>query len=151
MSGNVTFLELINAAKDRADMVGSTLVGDPQWKEYINKSKDVLYSKLISAYDSDYYAKTSNISIVSNTDTYALPSDFFKLLSLEEKVSENQYRNIHKFNFRTKNNYEYPSYRSGYRNYVMYRLVGSNLVFHPVPTSNATIRMWYYPLTRPTL
>ena len=42
MSGNVTFQELIDDAKDRADMVGSTFVSDAQWLKYINKSKDKL-------------------------------------------------------------------------------------------------------------
>lgn len=145
MSGSITLLNLRNEAKDRADMVNSGLVSDSMWNKYINKSKDALYDMLISAYDDEYFAKTSTFTIVPGTSNYSLPTDFYKLLHLEIVNSPTQRKTMRKFQFKNKNRYSYPSTIYGY-DVSKYRIVGSNLVLYPVPSSGQTLEMWYIPL-----
>ena len=146
MSGSVTLLQLRDSAKDRSDMTGSTRVPDPQWNEYINKSKDRLYDLLIAAYDSEYYTISALINVVANIDTYALPSDFYKTVLLECIVDTFHSYPLKKFNFGSKNNAVYPTNFNRYGNYIRYREVKDNIIFHPVPIVNSTLKLWYIPL-----
>ena len=145
MSGSVTLLQLRDSCKDRADMTGSNRIGDSQWNEYINKSKDKLYDLLISAYESEYYTKSIQLDVSANTDTYALPTDFYKTVLVEYLVDTYHTYPLKKFSFAEKNRSVYPSGFNRYGNYLRYREVADNIVFHPVPVSNCTVKIWYIP------
>lgn len=146
MSGTVTLLQLRDSAKDRADMTGSTRIDDPQWNEYINKSKDALYDLLLAAYGSDYYANPTPtvINIITNTDTYSLPSDFYKLNLLEFKVDRDTWRELKPFSLATKNKRGY--YSSRFNIDLRYKIHGNKLIIHPMPSSGAVLNLWYTPL-----
>lgn len=146
MSGNITLQELRDSCKDRADMVNSTRIPDSTWLEYINKSKDRLYDRIISAYDSEYYTISQDISVVNGTNTYALPNDYYKTVLLEYVIDSTHSYPLKKFFFNEKNAGVLPL---GYRRYgtnLKYREVADNLILHPTPTANCTLRLWYIPL-----
>lgn len=143
MSGSVTFLELINQSKDRADMTGSSFVTDPQWKEYINKSKDVLYGKLVAAYGDDYYTTSYSFPLVGGTSSYPLPADFFKLNLVELDIGGGEFIPLDRFTMKNRNR----GYQTRYYETYQYRLIGSNIEFTPNPSSGNTINLWYTPFS----
>lgn len=146
MSGSVTFAQLVSSAKDRANMEKSTLITDAQWKEYVNKSKDSLYDLLISAYSDEYYVTTYTFSVVGGTSEYALPSDFYKLISCSLKSGQ-EYMPLKKFSYQSRNRNDYYPYRSNRFNLrYEYRISGSNIILDPVPSSNDTIELIYIPM-----
>lgn len=146
MSGSVTFAQLVSSAKDRANMEKSTLITDAQWKEYVNKSKDSLYDLLISAYSDEYYVTTYTFSVVSGTTEYALPSDFYKLISCSVKSGQ-EYLPLKKFSYQNRNRNDFYPYRSNRFNFrYEYRISGSNIILDPVPSSNDTIELIYIPM-----
>jgi hypothetical protein len=142
MSGNVTFQELIDQSKDRADMTGSSFVTDPQWKTYINKSKDVLYDHLIGAYGEDYYTTSYDLTLVAGTESYSLPSDFYKLVSVELNIGGSEYIPLNRFSLRNRGRGFYNRYYNVYK----YRLLGDNIHFTPNPSTGTTVKLWYIPL-----
>jgi hypothetical protein len=142
MSGNVTFQELIDDAKDRADMVGSTFVSDTTWKRYINKSKDVLYDYLIGAFGEDYYTIDYDFNLVGGTDSYALPADFYKLVSVELDLGGNEYLPLKRFSLRNRGRGYYNRYYNTYK----YRLLGDKIYFTPNPSTGSAVKLWYIPL-----
>ena len=142
MSGNVTFQALIDESKDRADMVGSSFVSDSTWEKYINKSKDVLYDHLISAYGEDYYTTDHDITLISGTDTYSLPSDFYKVVSVELDIGGSEYIPLDRFSLRNRGRGFYNRYYNVYK----YRLIGDNIHFTPNPSTGTTVKLWYIPL-----
>lgn len=146
MSGSVTLLELRDSAKDRADMTGSNRIDTAQWNEYINKSKDRLYDLLIAAYDSEYYTKSALINVVANTDTYPLPLDYYKTVLMEYIIDQYHSYPLKKFNFIEKNRSVYPIGFNRYGNYLKYREVADNVIFHPSPITNCVLKLWYIPL-----
>jgi hypothetical protein len=146
MSGSVTLLQLRTSAKDRANMEKSTLVSDAQWTEYINKSKDSLYDLLISAYNDEYYVSTNTFSLVSGTDSYALPSDFYKAIAVSLK-SGNDYLRLRKFSFQDRlRNEFYPNLSDKWSSNYTYRITGNNVLFNPTPSSTSQIELVYIPL-----
>jgi len=142
MSGNVTFQTLIDESKDRADMVGSSFVSDDQWKKYINKSKDVLYDHLIGAYGEDYYTTSYDITLVAGTDSYDLPSDFYKVCSVEINIGNNEYLPLKRFSLRNRGRGFYNRYYNVYK----YRIIGDKIYFTPNPSTGTTVKLWYVPL-----
>lgn len=147
MSGNVTLAELRNSAMDRADMNGQGLVSQATWNEYINKSKDRLYDLLISAYGADYYvADPYEISLISGTERYALPTDYYKTIKVEYKIDRDNSFVLRRFSPSSKNRSSilYPYGRDyGYE----YREMGDYLYIYPVPSGNASLNLWYVPLS----
>ncbi len=142
MSGLVTFGTLIDEAKDRADMVGSSLVSDTQWERYINKSKDKLYDKVISAYGEDYFDTDYDIPIVGSTDRYDLPSDFYKLTQVEHNLGGSEFTPMKRFTKRQRGRGFYYGFYNNYR----YRLIGNQIHFSPTPTTGMQVKIWYIPL-----
>lgn len=145
MSGSVTLLQLRTSAKDRANMEKSTLVTDAQWTEYINKSKDALYDLLISAYNDEYYVTTNVFSLVSGTASYALPSDFYKAISVSLK-SGNDYLRLNKFSYQSRNRNNFFPYRNNrWSLRYSYRISGNNILFDPIPATTSEVELVYIP------
>lgn len=139
---SVSLTQLIASARTRADMVGSLFVSDAEFTVFLNKSLDELYDLVLQKFGDDYYVASSAIATVAGTSTYALPSDFYKLLGVELTLS-GEVRDLKKFEFKERN---------AYRNAVgsgaelpRYRLEGSNLRLYPAPASVMAGTLWYVP------
>lgn len=141
----VTLLELRTRARQRADMEATGFVKDPELNSYINASYAELYDLLVACFGSDYFVAPAHpFTTTPNTDKYALPTDFYKLLGVDIKLDSINWRTVKRFEFSERNipqiwdNSFYVSTR--------YRLNGNNILISPVPTSQAECRAWYIPL-----
>lgn len=157
MGTETTFGAIITAAQQRADRVDSAFISPSEWKAMANASLQQLYEKLIEAYGSDYFCQASSpvITTTGQTDTYALPADFFKLLGVDLQRYPGQVSNpsswvtIWQFNFAQRNNYSLPGLRGSWAGTMRYRLRGDNIVFQPCPAASQTLRLWYAPVFTP--
>lgn len=91
---SMTLQEMRLAAQERADMVLDDSVSDAnrnvtvaEWNRYLNGSLFNLYDKLVEAFGADYYATETSFTTDGTSDTYALASDFYKLLGVDVVVS----------------------------------------------------------------
>lgn len=143
---SITLAQLKSQARDRADMANSQFVSDSELVNYINGSIAELHDLLIAAYDNDYFITEYTFSTVSGTDSYALPADFYKLRAVDSRVGADQWFTLQPFNFNERNSKnELLSYLA-YGNNFRYRIMGSDLVFSPVPQGVYNIKLWYIPV-----
>jgi len=117
----------------------------------LNQSYLELFDKLVSAGSDDYFESTNNISVVADTASYALPTDYYKTIGVDVKLSNGNYVNISRYNKAQRN--KYSIYRIGAvsREWAMYRIRGDNMIIVPTPnwTETAGIRHLYVAI--PTL
>jgi len=143
---SITLAQLKSQARDRADMANSQFVSDSELVNYINGSIAELHDLLIAAYDNEYFITEYTFSTVSGTDSYALPADFYKLRGIDSRVGADQWFTLQPFNFNERNSKnELLSYLA-YGNNFRYRIMGSDLVFSPVPQGVYNIKLWYIPV-----
>jgi hypothetical protein len=88
---SVTLSELMDRAREHADQEDSTFVTDTTLKRWLNKSLDALYGKTVVLWE-DYYLARLDTSLTG--DSYALPSDFFKLVNLKVRSQAGPFRQL---------------------------------------------------------
>lgn len=150
----ITFAELKQAARERADMVDSEFVTDSELEFYVNSSIAELHDILIQAYEGDYNVKSDTFTTTSGTDSYALSTiitddDFYKLRGIDVKLDGNKFASVDRFNFNERNRFQdFVGWSYLGLPHIRYRLVGSNLNFHPVPDKNTEVKIWYVPVAQ---
>lgn len=144
---SITLLELRTQARDRADMKNSQFVSDSELNSYINASIAELHDVLVQSYGSDYFVNSYNFTTVAGTDRYALPVDLYKIMGVDANLNGGEYVALKKFNFNERTRFTTHSVWSimGVPE-IRYRLVGSNIVFSPIPDSAVPIKLWYVPV-----
>src|SRR5262245_59734819 len=133
MAAGVTTLGAIrDQVRQRCDMVNSQFITDSEFNSYIQGSYFELYDLLVQKFGDDYFATGPYSMTTDGTSvTYALPSDFYKLLGVEGQLTSGaagQWVNIPRLNFADRNRatavgsvVPYPASK------VRYRLHGSNI------------------------
>lgn len=135
--------ELRLQAKQRADMVHSGFITDPEWTSYINGSLGELHDLLVSKYGEDYYAADHSFATDGST-SYDLPDDFLKLLGVDLSFSGRTYT-LKPFSFSERNKYQpatTPTYAGAA---TRYRLVGNSIRFSPTLPAGYPVTLWYVP------
>lgn len=143
---SITLAQLKSQARDRADMTNSQFVSDSELVNYINGSVAELHDLLIAAYDNDYFITEYTFNTVSGTDSYALPNDFYKLRGIDSKIGTDQWFTLQPFNFNERNSKNDLVAYLAYGNNFRYRIIGSEVVFSPVPQGIYSIKLWYIPV-----
>lgn len=144
----ITLAELRVQSRQRSDMESSQFVSDSELNSYINNSIAELHDILGDAYGSEYFVKsTADLPIVSGTDAYDLPDDFYELKGVDIKLMNQDWVNVQRFNFNERNRYSNFNIwdTTGLTN-VRYRIVGDSLKFTPIPDVTAEYRIWYVPV-----
>jgi len=144
---------IVDTAIDLADMRNSQFVDQSggagtELIRYVNLAYRDLYNQIVQT-NEHYFSTTSTISVVSGTDTYSLPADFYKLdgVDLQVDALSGRYLTLRPFMFAERN-----KFRSGlaftnapYGQVFKYILAGSNIRFLPIPSLPATVQLWYTP------
>jgi hypothetical protein len=140
---SVTLAQFRERARERADMENSKFVSDAELNRYVNASIQELYDLLIASRGENYYIDSDSFT-TTNTDTYALPSDFLKLMGVDLVTSANKAYTLRAFNWSERNRYREPYYINDNAN-IMYQIRGSNIVLTPQPATGKIIKVWYIP------
>lgn len=157
MSTTMTLTQLIQAVRQRSDMVNSQFVTDSEVTSYINQSYFELYDLLVQSYGDDYYvAPALQFQTDGSTFLYPLPDGtlysgapaFYKLLGVDLELANqtDSFVTIKNFMFGDRNRYAVPNFQSFYGvTNMRYRLQGNSLWLTPIPASGQTIQIWYVP------
>lgn len=148
----VTVQTIADSAIDLADMRNSQFIDQSgtagtELIRYLNMAYKDLYAQIVLSKEF-YFTTSSTISVVGGTDTYSLPSDFYKLDGVDLQLdSSGRYLTLRPFQFLERN-----KFRSGfnvplapYGQVFRYLIAGSSIRFLPLPSQNATIQLWYTP------
>jgi len=119
MANAVTRLDLKTQVLDITDMTGSAFAVDARLNDYLDAELSELHDLLVTSYE-DYKMTVDTITLVGGTESYALPSDFYK----SRRVW----------------------YKDGGRRYRVKRYELSEIDGHTTsPLVNGTIEFWYIP------
>ena len=143
MTDFVALNTLRDEARQRADQVNSEFVTDAELNGYLNNSWSELYDILVSKYNDDYFLTSTLITVTSGTDTYSLPSDFYKARGVDLNINTNQNTPLQRYNFADRTRDSLVRYARD----VKYRIQANNIVFAPSPSNN-TATLWYIPHPR---
>jgi hypothetical protein len=74
----VPLSEIMSDAKDRADLLNNTLVGDVTWRRWANRSVERLYRLLVTKAPARFH-KSASFTLTGSVNTVALAADFRQL------------------------------------------------------------------------
>lgn len=145
----ITLAELREQSRQRADQESSEFVTDSELNNYINNSIAELHDIMIQAYGSEYFlAAPFEFKTVNQQQYYDLPDDFYKLRGVDLRLNAQNWFTIKRFNFNERNRFDQFGVWDvfGFSS-VRYRLMGSQIVFTPVPDNETDVRIWYVPVS----
>lgn len=141
----VTLSDLRTRVRQRANMENSQFVTDAELTIYVNQAIADLRDKMISKVGEDYFADEEIYNLLTGVESYALPSDFYKILYVEVKGDDGYYYKMRRFEVSERNfgaspiNYYIPDIR--------YRLRANNIVFTPQNLiGGREVKMTYVPI-----
>jgi len=152
MSRLVTLSQIMEQSRLRADKKGSGFIQNDELISYINNSYAELYDLLVGAYGNDYYSKEYQFSTNGNSNEYALPKDFYKLLGVDYIISPNGVLTLKPYQLNERNRYQNGTYWSALVGVYgpRYRITSNNIHFAPNPDGAYNIKLIYVPVC-PTL
>jgi hypothetical protein len=141
MTSFVALSTIRTLAKQRADMENSNFVNATEWVRYINRGYAELYDLIVTAANSeDYYLTNSTVQLISGTQSYSLPSDFYKMRGVDLIVGSDAIP-LRRYNFSQRN----VGSRYTVARRMRYHMQGSTLHLNPKPATNDTLKIWYVP------
>lgn len=150
MATTMTLTELLAAVRQRADIVNSQFITDPELTSYINQSYFELYDILVQKYGDNYYVSSATITTDGTNDKYSLPTDFLKLLGVDLVLATDANVTLRQFNMSDRNRFTAPNFQSFYGvTNLRYRLHGNQLWLTPKPSSGQTLTVFYVPRMTP--
>lgn len=149
MARNVSLAKIRARVRRRAGIQGEvTSFPDADLNDEINESLANLYDVIRKAFGSDFFRSSSTFTATSGIDTYSLPADLLTLVSVDAVVSGGLKLTVRRFMEAERNLYNafpwvVPVLPGVYAPGIMYKLIGSNIRFIPIPTSNITFTLNY--------
>jgi hypothetical protein len=141
-----TLSSLRTRVRERADMENSTFVEDAELNQYINSSYQELYDLLVASFEDYYTGAPTSFTIASGSNTYTLPSDFYKLRGVDCSIDGVNYYTMQPFDFANRNNFNNSvGVLNAYQFQNQYRLVGSKIYITPEDNAVGSYRIWYVP------
>lgn len=131
-------------------MVNLSTVTDTEIQGFLKDSLAALWEMMTSRWR-DYYVSTQSYSLVADTEAYALPADFRAASAVfitNGTGAQKQRIALRPFNL---NEFASRNYWSVNTLPIMYRIMGNQIYFTPIPStavSNA-VELWYVPQWTP--
>lgn len=113
MAKTVALSVLRTRVREEANMEGSGFISDAELNRKINRSLESLYDLLIRAHGDEYYNSSDSVTLVSGTNSYALPATFYKLTAATFVVNGTREIPLKKMTADQASNINYSSLPSG--------------------------------------
>lgn len=148
-----TVQTILDNAIDLADMRNSAFIdvsgtAGTEGIRYANLAWRDLYQKVILSREF-YFSTTATITILAGTDSYSLPTDFYKLdgVDLQIDATTDRYLTLSPAMFKERNKYRFglPLTVAPFGMISKYILIGDKIKFIPKPTQSSVIQLWYTP------
>lgn len=136
-------------ARQKADMVNSNYVTDAELLNYVNEAFFNFYDLITSSFEDYNLTGPSSFSISAGSNTYSLPSDFYKLVGVDRALdsSATEFYALDRYTWSKRNRYTRSNYFSGtFSKKLMYRITGGSLRVIPESDAPGNYQLWYIPL-----
>ena len=137
----VSLSELRQLTRQRADNENSQFVTDTELTRYLNNSWGELYNLIIENFNEDYFTTSHSFSLTSGTDSYSLPSDFYKSRGVDLVVTNTESVPLRRYNWAERTRNSVTVRARDYR----YRIQKGSIIFTPLPSTNDSIKIFYIP------
>jgi len=137
----VSLSELRQLTRQRADNENSQFVTDTELTRYLNNSWGELYNLIIENFNEDYFTTSHSFSLTSGTDSYSLPSDFYKSRGVDLVVTSTESVPLRRYNWAERTRNSVTVRARDYR----YRIQKGSIIFTPLPSTNDSIKIFYIP------
>ena len=141
MTDLVSLSELRQLTRQRADNENSQFVTDTELTRYLNNSWGELYNLIIENFNEDYFTTSHSFSLTSGTDSYSLPSDFYKSRGVDLGVTSTESVPLRRYNWAERTRNSVTVRARDYR----YRIQKGSIIFTPLPSTNDSIKIFYIP------
>ena len=141
MTDLVSLSELRQLTRQRADNENSQFVTDTELTRYLNNSWGELYNLIIENFNEDYFTTSHSFSLTSGTDSYSLPSDFYKSRGVDLVVTSTESVPLRRYNWAERTRNSVTVRARDYR----YRIQQGSIIFTPLPSTNDSIKIFYIP------
>lgn len=139
-----TLTQLLSSVRNLLNqpVAANSFWSDAELTEYINEGIRLYFAEAV-ANNEGYFTTTSDLNLVSGTETVALPTDCFEVRSLYKKINNGyeilSYRNVVNEGYSTLGGGSSETY------FPDYYFRANNLVLHPVPqvTETAGLKLEY--------
>lgn len=142
---SITLEQIRLRARQKADRENSNFIEDDELDSMINTSVAELHDLLIAHAGADYYLDSYAFATTPGTDTYALPSNFYKLKGVDFNIN-GEWMSLRPFNFNERNRVNDSGWAIVKALNARYRLFGQNIKFSPVPDDATNVKLWFTPL-----
>ena len=143
-----TVTELIAATRQRANMENTSFVTDDEILYLLNRAHTELYDAVVQTYE-EYFLESVSVPIVSGTDTYSLPDNFYKVLGVDLSIDAERAISLKRFVFTERNKYKTTIYAPHIpASIYLYAVQGMNLKLIPSPKENRNATLWFVPLPK---
>lgn len=146
---STTTEQLIEQAKEQADLVDVDYISDEKWLEWIVFGQRELHRYVTNQFKATYY-RTYDFTL-SGESQLLLPSNFWRLKGLDLDPDTVRRREVRPFNFQERNRFRGDTgYHDNYCADRRYNLVGSRrLQIQPQDKADGTYRLYYTPTPKP--
>lgn len=135
MARTKTTAQLISRVRNLGE-IRQVYVSDNAMIDEINQSRLELLEKLVNVGSADYFETSQNINIVANTESYALPTNYFTTLGVDIKLSNGDFWSAERYNLQDRNLLTNAVVYD--REETRYRIRGENIVLSPIPNWSET-------------
>jgi hypothetical protein len=133
--------DLITEVRQRADMQNTLFVTDAEITTYLDKAYRKLYNQITAKYSAHFVSEANLVLDVGSTDTYGLPSDFYRLLGFDIVTGGRAFTlRPWTLNERNRTNYGYLSQP------VRYIVKGLKVQLKPSPAATDVLKCFYVPV-----
>lgn len=154
--GQTTLGNIKLECQQRCNKEFSQFYTQQELNNMVSQSFKELYDILIQKFGNDYYiappfsyVTTGQVDPITQTQTFPLPNDFYKLMRVEVALNAgdpNSWVTLRQFDAIQANLWNFPNVYTFYGiTNLRYRLWGTNLQIVPIASSGQTIRIWYSP------
>ncbi len=145
MARNRTVADMKEDISDLLDVPpfsASTFVSDATILRWLNQAAFRYVSMLIRAYGEDYFSSKDTFDTVAQQDAYDLPDDYYQTQFLRTEIAGTTWK-IRRGSRESidQSRRGQPGWSIGYG--PVYRIIGNQLVFAPVPLSQHEVRHHY--------
>jgi hypothetical protein len=150
MAVSVTLATMRTLARQRAAMESldptNAFVSDTEIASNLNYHLNFLYRRLVAAREAGYFRKATpaTITTVADVASYALPADFYQLISVDWQRAPGNFVSVYAITEAERNIWRRTPGRI-WDGRASYQLQNQNIVFFPTPQADSTFLLNYVP------